>query len=43
MEEQRNWAGNYRYSAAELFEPGRMEQLLEWVAKRHKVRALVSR
>ncbi|MDQ0114522.1 FAD-binding protein [Paenibacillus harenae] len=43
MEEERNWAGNYRYSATELFEPERMEQLQEWVAKRHKVRALGSR
>ncbi|MDQ0062564.1 FAD-binding protein [Paenibacillus harenae] len=43
MEEARNWAGNYRYSAAELFEPERMEQLQEWVEKRHKVRALGSR
>jgi len=43
MEEERNWAGNYRYSAAELFEPERMEQLQEWVTKRRKVRALGSR
>ncbi|RKN64189.1 FAD-binding protein [Paenibacillus ginsengarvi] len=43
MQEERNWAGNYRYGAAELFEPGRMEQLQEWVAKRHKIRALGSR
>ncbi|RUS47439.1 FAD-binding protein [Cohnella sp. AR92] len=43
MGEERNWAGNYRYSAAELFEPERMEQLQEWVAKREKVRALGSR
>jgi len=43
MQEERNWAGNYRYRAAELFEPERMEQLQEWVAKRPKVSALGSR
>ncbi|GIP38205.1 putative xylitol oxidase [Paenibacillus sp. J31TS4] len=43
MQEMRNWAGNYQYSAAELFEPERMEQLQEWVAKRHKIRPLGSR
>lgn len=43
MQEERNWAGNYRYNATELFEPEHMEQLQEWVAKRHKVSALGSR
>ncbi|SDD83349.1 xylitol oxidase [Paenibacillus sp. UNCCL117] len=43
MQKLRNWAGNYTYSAAELFEPERMEQLQEWVAAQHKVKALGSR
>ncbi|AZN43951.1 FAD-binding protein [Paenibacillus albus] len=43
MQEERNWAGNYRFGAAELFEPEQVEQLQDWVAKSQQVRALGTR
>lgn len=43
MQEERNWAGNFKFSAAELFEPEHVEQLQEWVASRQHVRALGTR
>ncbi|REE87407.1 xylitol oxidase [Paenibacillus taihuensis] len=43
MQEERNWAGNFKFSAAELFEPEHEEQLQEWVAGREQVRGLGTR
>ncbi len=41
--EERNWAGNYRYSAARIHYPETVEQIQELVARSRKVKALGSR
>jgi xylitol oxidase len=43
VENDRNWAGNYRYSAKELLIPETVEQIQERVAHSRKVKALGSR
>ena len=42
-ETQRNWAGNYTYSAARLHYPETVEQVQDLVSRSAKVRALGSR
>ncbi|MEO7913125.1 MAG: D-arabinono-1,4-lactone oxidase [Roseiflexaceae bacterium] len=43
LENRRNWAGNYTYSAARLHAPETIEQLQELVSRSSKLRALGSR
>jgi xylitol oxidase len=43
LENQRNWAGNYTYSAARLHTPETVEQVQELVIRSSKLRALGSR
>ncbi|MDQ2998447.1 MAG: FAD-binding protein [Chloroflexota bacterium] len=43
LENRRNWAGNYTYSAARLHTPETIEQLQELVSRSSKLRALGSR
>ncbi|WP_028610105.1 FAD-binding protein [Paenibacillus harenae] len=43
MENERNWAGNYRYGATEILVPDSMEQVQEMVARRNRVKVLGSR
>ncbi|RIX53933.1 FAD-binding protein [Paenibacillus nanensis] len=43
MENHRNWAGNYRYSATELYVPEQLEQVKEKVASSSRVKVLGSR
>ena len=43
MTEERNWAGNYAYSAKKILYPETVEQVQEVVAKAQKVRTLGSR
>src|SRR5688572_24285970 len=43
LENRRNWAGNYTYSAARLHAPETIEQLQELVLRSSKLRALGSR
>ena len=38
-----NWAGNYRYSAAQIHYPETVEQIQELVSRRNKVKALGTR
>jgi xylitol oxidase len=42
-EKQRNWAGNYTYSAARLHRPATIEQVQELVSRCNKLRILGSR
>jgi xylitol oxidase len=43
IENQRNWAGNYTYSAARLHHPETLEQVQELVRRHSKLRVLGSR
>ncbi|QJC50600.1 FAD-binding protein [Paenibacillus albicereus] len=43
MENQRNWAGNYTYGAAELLVPESVEEAREQVARSSRIKALGSR
>ncbi|WP_138493544.1 FAD-binding protein [Paenibacillus pinistramenti] len=43
MEEQLNWAGNYRYSSMELLEPESLEEIQDLIASRPSIRVLGSR
>ncbi|OME94559.1 MULTISPECIES: FAD-binding protein [Paenibacillus] len=43
MEDQLNWAGNYRYGSMELLEPKSLEEVKEFVMSRTKIRVLGSR
>src|SRR5215212_3574935 len=43
LENRRNWAGNYTYSAARFHAPETVEQLQELVSRSSKLRALGSR
>ncbi|OPH50561.1 FAD-binding protein [Paenibacillus ferrarius] len=43
MENNRNWAGNYRYSAAELHVPTSVEQVQELVASSKQIKVLGTR
>lgn len=43
MFNERNWAGNYKFNASELFVPENVEQIQEWVALQHRVRVLGTR
>lgn len=43
MEHNRNWAGNYRYSASELHIPESVEQVQQLVARSSRIRALGTR
>ncbi|OMF19712.1 FAD-binding protein [Paenibacillus sp. FSL H8-0548] len=43
MENNRNWAGNYKYSASELHVPETVEQIQEWVARSSRIKALGTR
>lgn len=43
MEERLNWAGNYRYAASELLEPGSLEEVRDMVVRSNRIRALGSR
>ncbi|MBD2867290.1 FAD-binding protein [Paenibacillus arenilitoris] len=43
MENERNWAGNYAYNAAEFHAPDTMEELREKVARGSRVKVLGSR
>ncbi|MDQ0253255.1 xylitol oxidase [Evansella vedderi] len=43
MEEQRNWAGNFKYSAARIHKPESMEQVQQLVARSNKVKVLGTR
>ncbi|SDN68077.1 xylitol oxidase [Paenibacillus sp. yr247] len=43
MENDRNWAGNYRYSASELYVPANVGQVQEMVARSRQVKVLGTR
>lgn len=43
VENRRNWAGNYTYSAAECFVPESVDQIQQWTARNGKIKALGSR
>lgn len=43
MDNDRNWAGNYRYSASELHVPENMEQVQELVARSSRIKVLGTR
>lgn len=43
MENNRNWAGNYRYSALELHVPETLEQIQEIVARSNRIKTLGTR
>ncbi|MCC3374442.1 FAD-binding protein [Cohnella sp. REN36] len=43
MENHRNWAGNYRYLAAELLEPESVEQVQEQVGRGSRIKVLGTR
>lgn len=43
MENDLNWAGNYRYSASELLVPENVEQIQEWVARSTRMKVLGTR
>lgn len=43
MENQRNWAGNYKFSALDYFVPESVEQVRELVARSSKLRVLGTR
>jgi xylitol oxidase len=43
MENDRNWAGNYRYSATELHVPDNVEQVQELVARSSRMKVLGTR
>lgn len=43
MENHRNWAGNYSYSATDVFIPEHIEQVGQWVARSSRVKALGTR
>ncbi|MBB6671582.1 FAD-binding protein [Cohnella nanjingensis] len=43
MENHRNWAGNYKYSAAELLVPESVEQAQEMVARSSRIKVLGTR
>jgi len=43
MENNRNWAGNYRFSASELHVPETVEQVQEFVARSIRIKALGTR
>ncbi|MBW7453298.1 FAD-binding protein [Paenibacillus sepulcri] len=43
MENDRNWAGNYRYSASELHVPENVEQVQELVARSSQIKVLGTR
>nr|MBC9203921.1 FAD-binding protein [Paenibacillus sp. PL91] len=43
LENNRNWAGNYKYSASELHVPENVEQIQELVARSSRIKALGTR
>ncbi|WNQ10718.1 FAD-binding protein [Paenibacillus aurantius] len=43
MPDNRNWAGNYRYSASEIMVPDKAEQVQEIVARSRRIKALGTR
>ncbi|UVI28430.1 FAD-binding protein [Paenibacillus spongiae] len=43
MDHERNWAGNYKYNAAELHVPGSVEQVQEIVARGKRMKVLGTR
>ncbi|XID92330.1 FAD-binding protein [Paenibacillaceae bacterium WGS1546] len=43
MENNRNWAGNYEYRAAETFVPDNKAQIQEWIVRRERVKVLGTR
>ncbi|WP_309118217.1 FAD-binding protein [Paenibacillus sp.] len=43
MHNEKNWAGNYVYNAAETYIPDRVDQVQEFVATRSRVKALGTR
>jgi xylitol oxidase len=43
MDNNRNWAGNYKYSASELYAPETVEQVQELVARSNQIKVLGTR
>jgi xylitol oxidase len=43
VENDLNWAGNYRYSASELLVPENVEQIQEWVTRSTRMKVLGTR
>jgi xylitol oxidase len=43
VENRRNWAGNYSYSASRFYIPESIEQIQDWVAQNDKIKVLGTR